>query len=209
MLFSFQTGANIFKAIVGAGSFALPFAFANMGIAGGLVVITLAGFFSFLTILMLIKCKDAIASSMPPGTAISYVDIARLISGPKMEFTVYFLSVTGSLGVSAAYLVFLGETLHTIYSTLSPIEYMLILLLVLIPLCLLRTFKFLSYTSILGDIGLGIGLAGTLTYGFKTYTLTSMSDHETFNISHTQVRSVLLQASLTPTLPVAQILPST
>jgi hypothetical protein len=53
---SFQTFMNIFKAIVGAGvsiwskfsllgSFALPFALNNMGIAGGLIIISIAGLF--------------------------------------------------------------------------------------------------------------------------------------------------------------------
>lgn len=37
------TFANITKAIVGAGSFALPYAFKNMGLVGGCVIISLSG----------------------------------------------------------------------------------------------------------------------------------------------------------------------
>lgn len=40
---TFATFANITKAIVGAGSFALPYAFKNMGLVGGCVIITLSG----------------------------------------------------------------------------------------------------------------------------------------------------------------------
>lgn len=55
--------------------------------------------------------------------------------------------------VSAAYLVFIGSTLNSMYDGITPVEYMLMLMIVLIPLCLLRTFRILSVTSIIGDVG--------------------------------------------------------
>src|SRR5690606_38990813 len=52
-----QTFFNISKAIVGAGSFALPWCFKNMGLWAASVTLILVAILSIHTILLLIKCK--------------------------------------------------------------------------------------------------------------------------------------------------------
>jgi len=179
---SVQTFFNISKAIVGAGSFALPWCFKNMGLWAASVTILLIAVLSIYTILVLIKCKRYVAQETL-SRYLTYVDISRYAFGVAGAVIVYALMEVASLGVCSAYLVFISSTLKSILPhswALTDTEIMLCILPPIILLTWLRSFKYLSFTSILGVLSLLAGLTATILYGFLYQHIEPLSDYEAF-----------------------------
>ena len=164
-----STFFNLVKAIVGAGSFALPWVCKNEGILGGVLTIVVAGALSSYTMKQLIDCKNIIAArenidgSVPAG--LSYVDLASATFGEAGARFVFFCTVTASLGVCSAYVAFIGSTLESLASQPTGLlssflgggaapwsrdAFQLAATAFLLPVVCLRSFRFLSFTSALG-----------------------------------------------------------
>jgi len=78
-----------------------------------------------------------------------------------------------SLGVCAAYLDFLAATLPQVLGPIlgrdfGELEATLAVLPIMLVLVLLRTFKVLSFTAILGDVAVTAALLAVVVYGFAT-----------------------------------------
>lgn len=106
---------NSTKAIVGAGSFALPWAFMNMGSWGGLIAIVLLAALSMYTMLMLLRVRR-IVSAQTGNNSVTYPDIARYVFGKPGAVLAYSLTMFASMGVAGAYIVFVASTLHSLVS---------------------------------------------------------------------------------------------
>ncbi len=170
---------NIAKAIVGAGSFALPWVCKNEGVAGGVLTIIAAGALSSYTMKQLISCKNIIAAKGGSLTAdgaplegLSYVDLARATFGEAGARFVFFCTVTASLGVCSAYIAFIGTTLESLSAQptsfvhaalgdgpFSRDVFQLGAAAFLQPITCLRSFRFLSFTSTLGTVAVAAAIA--------------------------------------------------
>ena len=75
--------------------------------------------------------------------------------------------VATSVGVGAAYLDFIASTLVSIFpaSGLGQTEFMLLTLLPVLPLAMVTSYKYLAYTSVLGDIAVAAGIVVVVLFG--------------------------------------------
>eukprot|EP00187_Rhodella_violacea_P008727 CAMPEP_0174895516 /NCGR_PEP_ID=MMETSP0167-20121228/9916_1 /TAXON_ID=38298 /ORGANISM="Rhodella maculata, Strain CCMP736" /LENGTH=436 /DNA_ID=CAMNT_0016134865 /DNA_START=240 /DNA_END=1550 /DNA_ORIENTATION=- len=150
--------ANITILILGAGSFALPWAFCHSGIVFAFIGVLLLGLFSLCTVLMLVESKRMIEES---GTyseideehndGLDYSQIAEIALGRRMEYIVKALTLCSCIGACAGYLRFIlgvftdifGASQHLIILFLSPL---------LIVLSMIRTWSSLSSFATVGNI---------------------------------------------------------
>mmetsp|Transcript_10977 Transcript_10977/g.25506 ORF Transcript_10977/g.25506 Transcript_10977/m.25506 type:complete len:515 (-) Transcript_10977:83-1627(-) len=113
-----------------------------------------------------------------PRTKLMYPEVAAgamdgAVAKSVMKGVVNVGICLTSLGVCAAYLDFLAATLPQVLGPLlgpdfGELEATLMVLPVMLVLVLLRTFKVLSFTAILGDIAVTVALLAVVVYGFAT-----------------------------------------
>jgi hypothetical protein len=110
----FGASLMIFKAIVGAGLFALPYAFSLLGYAGATAVMAFVGLLTFYTGMVVIRVHDVVVrDTLSKGT--TYVSLAQHCFGVWAARVVYFLVVFTTLGCNGAFLVFIGSVLHSVW----------------------------------------------------------------------------------------------
>jgi len=90
------------QAVVGAGSFGLPYGFSQAGLWGGTVGLALLGGLSGYTIKVLVECKNKMHFDKPA----SYVDVVREGLGRVAAVAVYIAICLTSLGACSGYLIF-------------------------------------------------------------------------------------------------------
>ncbi len=101
---------NLAKAIVGAGSFSLPYVLRNEGLLGGLGTIVLCAVLASYTMKSMIESKNEV--ELRTGqTGLSYVETTRLALGDSGARVVFTLTAMASLPVCASYRAFIGSTL--------------------------------------------------------------------------------------------------
>eukprot|EP00658_Telonema_sp_P-2_P018191 TRINITY_DN17137_c0_g1_i3.p1 TRINITY_DN17137_c0_g1~~TRINITY_DN17137_c0_g1_i3.p1 ORF type:complete len:317 (+),score=65.65 TRINITY_DN17137_c0_g1_i3:49-999(+) len=175
-----HVSVNILKCAIGAGSFSLPHAFKAAGLWAGVTITLLLGLASFYTVNLLVDAEKIYSRiQCPPGTQLSYPELCRKVFAPKgagrtAEAVVNLAICCIALGACAAYLDFICETLTELHTDLSRAEATFLVVPVVLGLVLLRSFAWLSYTSLLGDIAVMAGLCTTIVYG-ATHTNTSES----------------------------------
>jgi len=163
--------ANMVKAIAGAAVFAMPFVVMQMGVIGACVTLTVLALLAGYSMTLLIKAKHLVAEQTLEQY-ISYVNVAQQAFGPVGAGIAYFLSVIASIGVAAANLTFVVQTVLKILQSynvdsIQPWHMSLVALLLVSPLTWLRSFKILGYASVLGNICLLAGIGGTLGFGIS------------------------------------------
>ena len=72
---SFQTLGNIIVSIVGTGVLGLPFAFKVAGWAAGSLGVIIAGLSTYYCMLLLVQCRDKLASEEESTEAKTYGDL--------------------------------------------------------------------------------------------------------------------------------------
>jgi amino acid permease len=162
---------NIAKCICGAGSFALPHVFLEEGIIGGTLALTACGFLATNTMQSLARSKQSVGAT-------SYVELAQEVLGPAAANTVFFLTLSASLGVCSSYIIFIGQTLEslssdvqstnmvrTLFPDVSTVTWEVATVSLLFPLTLLRSYKIFAFTSALGVLAVLGGLLVTLASG--------------------------------------------
>lgn len=104
----------IFKAIVGVGLFALPYAFRLLGYNGAILTMAAVGMLTFYTGIVVIRVHDVVVrDTLAKGT--TYVSLAQYCFGNWAARTVYGLVVFTTLGCNGAFLVFIGSVLHSVW----------------------------------------------------------------------------------------------
>ena len=180
----FETGASIVKAIMGAGSFALPWAFSLMGyIAGPLFLVALM-FLAIYSLKILVRVArgttntTTITSSSPSSPPlVSYVEVARATFGVSGARLSYAASISASIGVCGSYLVFIAANLQSLLATSSTTQIsQSTLVLATLPFAIglssIKDMKHFAFTSLLGDVSVILGMAVVLIYGFFYHTST-------------------------------------
>eukprot|EP00802_Teleaulax_amphioxeia_P014039 Tamp_14097.p1 GENE.Tamp_14097~~Tamp_14097.p1 ORF type:complete len:510 (+),score=68.49 Tamp_14097:164-1531(+) len=153
---------NLAKAIVGAGSFSLPYVCKNQGIVGGLITISACAVLASYTMQSIIESKNQVEADTG-REGLSYVDVAEITLGQAGSRVVFTLTALASLLVCSSYIAFIGSTLATMSAQQGNFVHELLpgvskqafeegAAAVLLPITLLRSFGFLSFTSVLGII---------------------------------------------------------
>ena len=160
-----QATFSIIKGVAGAGIFALPFAFSQAGLLGGVLGVTLLAFLSASSIKLLVRVKRRVFGSH----AVTYLDVAERVLGEEAGRLVTVAVVACSLGVSTAYLDFIrcmGMSLLPAVAAVAPsIVFLLPVLPIIIALCLLRSYRLLSFTAAIGDASIALGALCVVVYG--------------------------------------------
>lgn len=162
-----EAAASIAKAIMGAGSFALPWAFSNMGFIAGPIFMTVLMVLSVHSLDMLVNCSRAVQSINSQNH--SYVDVSRAIFGKPGALLTYVASISASMGVCGSYLLFIAANLQSLLSSrpddVTQSSVIALILPIAILLSSVRDMKAFSFSSCLGDISVILGMVVVLFYG--------------------------------------------
>eukprot|EP00934_Nitzschia_sp_Nitz4_P009037 Nitzschia sp. Nitz4//scaffold134_size62860//30009//31400//NITZ4_006327-RA/size62860-processed-gene-0.32-mRNA-1//1//CDS//3329535493//9027//frame0 len=169
-----EAGASLAKAIMGAGSFALPWVFSKMGYIAG------PCFLCMLMALSVCSLQILLLSSRSSGKH-SYVEVARTTFGTMGARLTYAASVSASLGVCGSYLVFIASNIQSLLehmsggsNIISQSGWVFIVLPLAVLLSSVRDMKHFAFASLLGDISVVLGMAVVVFYGVMYNT----SDHQ-------------------------------
>ena len=156
------------SSLLGAGGFALPWAFRQLGYLAGPLILAILTSVSLYALQLLLECAARVKTHN--NHIQSYVGIAQSIFGTAGARWTYAASISASLGVCGSYLVFIAANLQSLWSTTSPSlsETTLILatLPVAIALSLVQDMKHFAFTSLLGNVSVILGMLVVLIYGF-------------------------------------------
>ncbi|KAE8704617.1 Amino acid transporter ANT1 [Hibiscus syriacus] len=150
----FQTIGNIIVSIVGTGVLGLPFAFRIAGWLAGSLGVILAGLATFYCMLLLVQCRDKLASEKELQGTITYGDLGYKCIGKPGRYLTEFLIFIAQCGGSVAYLVFIGQNLASVFKCqmFSVASYIFLLVPVEIALSWIGSLAAFAPFSIFADI---------------------------------------------------------
>eukprot|EP01103_Thecamoeba_quadrilineata_P002422 TRINITY_DN12383_c0_g1_i1.p1 TRINITY_DN12383_c0_g1~~TRINITY_DN12383_c0_g1_i1.p1 ORF type:complete len:440 (-),score=56.17 TRINITY_DN12383_c0_g1_i1:20-1339(-) len=164
---AWQSVLSMVKAVVGAGSFALPWGVSQAGLIGGGVGLVLLGLLCYYTIRILIDTKNSPNIDWKGKKYVTYADLAEAVLGKVWAAIVLLAIIITSMGACAAYLVFNGQMLNTLVPSVSIRLWAIILGIPLAGLSLIKSLKYLAFTSIIGDCALVLGFTTVFVIGFQ------------------------------------------
>lgn len=195
---------NLTKAFLGAASFELPWALKQSGIGFGILSLIIFAWTCAYTLKILGRMRvmvmrgNGCSSTYERGCAVTYVEIGRAAYGNAGARLVNFGVVTMSLGVCAAYLVFVGTTLHSVFvnlgvyptmsigsscadATASSTGCIVLPLLATLPvfmcIALLNDYSKLAWTSLAGIFFVIVAMLSVLLYGAVTQPVAPAVDY--------------------------------
>jgi amino acid permease len=161
-----QVAINLIKCAVGAGSFSLPAAWRIAGFWAALGLTMAFGVLAALTACMLVDCERRM--SQQAGRRLTYPELLLYTFPGKPGPILHLIAMLGitftSVGVCVAYVDFIIGVLTGLLRC-SQFEAMVLLFPCVLGLALMRSFRYLAFTSILGDIAVLAGLVGTVSFG--------------------------------------------
>ena len=176
-LSSYQAGAAVIKAIMGAGSFALPWAFSKTGWIVGPAALIALMWLSVCSIKMLVRCRrlcergqlahDGSGAAQGGQLASSYVDVAQCAFGRAGSVLVYVCSILASVGVCGSYLVFIAANIVTLLpdGTASQSALVACVLPLAVGLSSVRDQSMFAFTALLGDVSVCLGMLEVVVFG--------------------------------------------
>lgn len=154
-----QTALAVLKSFVGSGITFLPGAFAQGGWLFSTPVILTIAMVNAICIWLLLDCRRQ--TGCP-----SFGEIAMLAAGPKGKYIVQISIVVSQFGFCIAYFIFVSQ-LATSMNILSMNAIIFLQLLILIPLCMIRSVESLEYPNLIADclifFGVGVVLVSSLS----------------------------------------------
>ncbi|KAF7001487.1 hypothetical protein CFC21_017152 [Triticum aestivum] len=150
-----QTLGNVVVSIVGTGVLGLPYAFRAAGWVAGSLGVAAAGFATLYCMLLLVDCKDKLQEEETDEPKnYTYGDFGEKCFGTIGRCLTEILILISQAGGSVAYLVFIGENLHSVFSqSMSPAGFIFAVLLpVQIALSFILSLSSLSPFSIFADV---------------------------------------------------------
>jgi len=171
-----QAAASVMKAIMGAGSFSLPWAFAQTGYVAGPVAMLLLMWLSLSSLKVLVRCRRLCGQGGPgakaghgkAGLPASYVDVARAAFGEAGARLAYGASISASVGVCGSYLVFIGANIVSLAPpdwALGQTTVVLCTLPLAVALSAVRDVQRFAAASLLGDVSVVLGMVVVVAYG--------------------------------------------
>ncbi|KAL6594961.1 hypothetical protein ACP70R_048064 [Stipagrostis hirtigluma subsp. patula] len=153
---SAQTLGNVVVSIVGTGVLGLPYAFRAAGWVAGAIGVAAAGSATLYCMLLLVDCRDKLKEEETEEHChghYTYGDLGERCFGSIGRCLTEILILVSQAGGSVAYLIFIGQNLHSVFSQLmSPTGFIFAVLLpVQIALSFIRSLSSLSPFSIFAD----------------------------------------------------------
>jgi proton-coupled amino acid transporter len=176
-LSDWEAGISLAKAILGAGSFALPWAFSNMGYIAGPIGLTLLMLLSMYSMQLLIHHQSSSSSSSSntnSAASSSYVALARAAFGRRGAQLTYAASISASIGVCGSYLVFIAANLESLTTTTVGISQTLWIIVVApmaIGLSSVQNMKHFALASLLGDVAVVLGMLVVVVYAIVNHSV--------------------------------------
>ncbi|XP_009379682.2 amino acid transporter ANT1 [Pyrus x bretschneideri] len=108
-----QTLGNIIVSVVGTGVLGLPFALRIAGWLAGSLGVMIAGLSTYYCMLLLVQCRDKLASEENSSGKKTYGDLGHGCMGRTGRYITESLILIAQCGGSVAYLVFIGQNLSS------------------------------------------------------------------------------------------------
>ncbi|ORX83469.1 hypothetical protein BCR32DRAFT_291960 [Anaeromyces robustus] len=147
----------LLKAFVGTGILFLPKAFSNGGLLFSLVLLAFSGWLTYFTMILLIRCSEKFGGS--------YGDIGKQLFGKPFKVMIQTSIAITQSGFCCAYIIFILQSIQSIIATASNNTLIIpdwiiiaIQVLIYIPLSWIRKIQNFSFTSLIADIFILIGL---------------------------------------------------
>ncbi|KAK3126713.1 hypothetical protein QOZ80_7AG0561190 [Eleusine coracana subsp. coracana] len=150
-----QTLGNVVVSIVGTGVLGLPYAFRAAGWLAGSLGVVAAGLATLYCMLLLVDCRDKLEEEIEEKSTghCTYGDLGEKCFGTIGRWLTEILILVSQAGGSVAYLIFIGQNLHSVFSqVMSPVGFIFAILLpVQVALSFIRSLSALSPFSIFAD----------------------------------------------------------
>lgn len=161
----------MFKCFIGIGILATPAAIRKVGIIGGTLGIIACGIINMYTMELQIRCQEKVGRKIT-----SYSELGLAVLGKRGKAFVDFCMTVSQIGFCIAYLIFVGKQLDQVICLETKQDicgnknlYITLSTLLLIPICWLRTFKFISYISLFANISIIFALIVIMSYNEDEY----------------------------------------
>ncbi|KAI8803871.1 transmembrane amino acid transporter protein-domain-containing protein [Cladochytrium replicatum] len=156
----------LIKAFVGTGVLFLPKAFANGGMLFSIVLMVFLGWLTLHCMLLLVETSRELGGS--------FGDIGEYFYGPRMRQLVLASIAISQMGFSCAYYIFVAQNLRDLTMIVTNChlilpDYFFIILQFLVygPLSWVRKIKHFSWTSLVADVFILLGLGYIFYYDFS------------------------------------------
>lgn len=150
-----QVALGIFKSVVGAASFAIPWGFQEAGIAAATAITMIIGFLSYETMRILVASKQTVVKDY--GRSLDYAGIVALVLGERWEIVIKAATTISCLGACTGYLIFMS----TLGAELLPIEPSMLVLYafpIVVLLSWVRNYQSMAVMTFIGNIGVALAL---------------------------------------------------
>uniref|UniRef100_A0A6N2N5X5 Amino acid transporter transmembrane domain-containing protein n=1 Tax=Salix viminalis TaxID=40686 RepID=A0A6N2N5X5_SALVM len=149
-----QTLGNIIVSVVGTGILGLPFAFRIAGWLAGSLGVVAAGMATYYCMLLLVQCKEKLASQELTPETETYGDLGYKCMGNTGRYLTEFLIFISQCGGAVAYLVFIGQNLSSVFKGhgISLASFIFLLVPIEVALSWIHSLSSLAPFSIFADI---------------------------------------------------------
>ncbi|KAJ4834096.1 hypothetical protein Tsubulata_027192 [Turnera subulata] len=149
-----ETLGNIIVSVVGTGILGLPFAFSVAGWLAGTIGVTISGIATCYCMLLLVQCKEYLASQELTQETKTYGDLGYKSCGNLGRYLTEFLVFMSQCGGAVAYLVFIAQNLSSLYTshTLTFAAFIFLLVPVQIALSWITSLSALAPFSIFANV---------------------------------------------------------
>ncbi|KAF9881147.1 transmembrane amino acid transporter [Colletotrichum karsti] len=170
----------LLKSFVGTGVLFLPRAYLNGGMHFSNLVLLGVAALSYYCFVLLVTTRLKVEGS--------FGDLGGILYGKWMRGIILFSIVLSQIGFVAAYMVFTSENLQAFLLAVSDcktnvgVKWLILLqVLVFLPFSLLRDIEKLSFTALIADAFILLGLAYLLYYDIFTLSTSGLADIVYFN----------------------------
>ncbi len=152
---SLSTISNTCNALLGVSIFTIPWGFSQAGFIGGILILVVVGCVSYETArIMLLSQRELYKKN---GIIKSYPEIAAEILGEKWSIIVKLATIISCIGGNVGYMIFLGQITAQVFNCTFNTA-VIFLSIPLILLSWIRSFKEMTFFTLLGVIAIGISI---------------------------------------------------
>ena len=170
-----QATVSLVKGIAGAGIFAIPWALLQSGLLAGVLGIACLALLSSTSIKLLASIKRAMFGS----ASVTYLHVGERVLGEDAGRLIAASICACSFGVCTVYLTFIrcmGSSLFPQLSAAWPSAvFLLPALPVIVGLCLLRSYRMLALTALIGDFSIFLGALCVVLSGVSSLSAAPLS----------------------------------
>ncbi|CAO3690342.1 unnamed protein product [Rhizopus microsporus] len=158
----------LLKSFIGTGVMFLPKAYFNGGLVFSTVFLSFIAAITLYCFLLLVETRNKIPAS--------FGDIGGILFGNSMRMLVLVAITTSQIGFVCAYMVFVAQSIQAMVQAIThcettiPLQYLILgQVAIYVPLAMIRKIQKLSFTALIADAFILIGLM--YLYYYDTFTL--------------------------------------